>query len=80
MLTFLDFYETLVKFVNFKLFSSIGIKYPLEMNKSIEDENYFSYSAFVLKHKDSKQTLENAEQENEKYAIDSKFQIDSQVK
>ncbi|EAR99283.1 pescadillo amine-terminal protein (macronuclear) [Tetrahymena thermophila SB210] len=79
MLTFLEFYETLIKFVNFKLFNSINVKYPLEINKSIEDQSYFSYSSFVLKHKDSQQTIENAEEENEKYAIDDKFKKDQQI-
>lgn len=28
--TFLEFYQALLKFVNYKLFSDVGMKYPLE--------------------------------------------------
>lgn len=61
MLTFLEFYETLVRFVNFKLYNSIGIKYPLDINQSIEDTSYFSYSSFTLKNKDSSESIAQAE-------------------
>ncbi|EGR30982.1 pescadillo family protein, putative [Ichthyophthirius multifiliis] len=79
MLTFLEFYEILVKFVNFKLFSNLGIKYPITINQSIEDQSYFSYSSFVLETKDSQQTLEQVEQENLKYQIDDKFAKDDNI-
>jgi pescadillo protein len=30
MSTFLEFYQALIKFINYKLFVEIGFKYPLE--------------------------------------------------
>ncbi|KAJ1695495.1 hypothetical protein LUZ63_012193 [Rhynchospora breviuscula] len=36
MLTFLEFYETLLKFVNFKLYHSINVKYPPILDPRLE--------------------------------------------
>eukprot|EP00742_Colponemidia_sp_Colp-10_P007547 GILJ01008135.1.p1 GENE.GILJ01008135.1~~GILJ01008135.1.p1 ORF type:complete len:597 (-),score=130.90 GILJ01008135.1:136-1926(-) len=36
MLTFLEFYEVLVKFVNFRLYASIGLRYPPKLNEELE--------------------------------------------
>lgn len=49
MMTFYEFYETLVKFVNFKLFAEMNIKYPLEIDSSIENENHFCYKSYIVK-------------------------------
>ncbi|CAN0913590.1 Pescadillo homolog [Linum grandiflorum] len=37
MLTFLEFYETLLAFVNFKLYHSINVKYPPILDPRLED-------------------------------------------
>ena len=37
MLTFLEFYETMLKFTNFKLYSSINLKYPPQINVELEE-------------------------------------------
>ena len=36
MLTFLEFYRTLLGFVNFKLYHSVGIRYPPQVRRSTE--------------------------------------------
>ena len=53
MLTFLEFYEVLLKFVNFKLFTSLGFHYPLEIDENIENNQYFSFKSFLLKNKET---------------------------
>ena len=53
MLTFLEFYTVLLKFVNFRLYSKLGIKYPLDINEAIEEDTYFSFKSLVLKSKEN---------------------------
>jgi len=38
MITFLEFYETLLKFINFKLYNDIGLHYPPIVDKSMDDQ------------------------------------------
>merc|ERR1719162_2615862 len=37
MLTFLEFYRAMVKFINFKLYKDLGLEYPPKRNKKQED-------------------------------------------
>ena len=43
MLTFLEFYEVLMTFVNFKLFHTLGSSYPPKLGT-------FNFSYFVISH------------------------------
>ena len=53
MLTFLEFYETLMKFVNYKLFKSISLKYPPKVDQGLESKlDSFSYSTMVVENAD----------------------------
>jgi len=36
MVTFLDFYETLLKFINFRLYKSVGLHYPPLVDKTLD--------------------------------------------
>jgi pescadillo protein len=36
MMTFLEFYETLVGFVNFKLYHELGLRYPPVLDEKLE--------------------------------------------
>ena len=45
--TFIEFYMTLLGFVNFKLYTSIGLKYPPKFDQ-IKDENAAELGAFTL--------------------------------
>ncbi|KJK79743.1 hypothetical protein H634G_05335 [Metarhizium anisopliae BRIP 53293] len=48
--TFVEFYMTLLSFVNFRLYTSIGIKYPPKFD-AVKDENAAELGAFTLEGK-----------------------------
>lgn len=48
MLTFLEFYRCLLGFVNFKLYSEHGLKYPPILKKELEEEGAGSITSFSL--------------------------------
>lgn len=78
MLTFLEFYETLMKFVNFKLFSNIDLKYPpFEIDSSyLEEQQYFSYKQYKLEKIKKNDQIQI--QESKKYAISQQFEETSE--
>lgn len=63
--TFIEFYMTLLGFVNFRLYTSIGLKYPPKFDV-VKDENAAELGAFTLEGKalvgaeEPKQLLEDA--------------------
>lgn len=59
--TFIEFYMTLLGFVNFKLYTSIGLKYPPKFDVS-KDANAAELGAFTLEGK----TLVGADEEEQK--------------
>lgn len=78
MLTFLEFYETLMRFVNFKLFTSSDLKYPPieNANSELQEQQYWSYKNYKIDQiKSNNQILK---QEAEKYAISQKFEETSE--
>lgn len=44
MLTFLDFYEVLLGFVLFRLYGSLGLKYPPAIDRAKDEEGSWLYS------------------------------------
>jgi len=56
MLTFLEFYTTLMGFVLFKLYTSIGFHYPPKLDNELADEGE-TLSALVLHKQDTQQAL-----------------------
>lgn len=78
MLTFLEFYETLVKFVNFKLYSSIDLVYPPKIDQNMEKNmDSFSYSTMIA---DNKEGNIESNVNEEKYKIDNDFAEDETMK
>lgn len=71
MMTFLEFYETLMKFTTFRLFSEAGITYPKDLERH-EDEGIFDT---ILK-------LQEIQKISKKEELDERFKEgeDSQVK
>ena len=67
MLTFLEFYETLLKFVMFKLYSLIGKKYPPVIPQE-EHLSYFHYKSFELE-----DLPRGVDQDDKKYEMDEQF-------
>jgi len=63
MLTFLEFYETLLGFVNFKLFHTLGYKYPPVIDKNREAQGD-QLGAVILHSKDAPQLLSSSQSTN----------------
>lgn len=77
MLTFMEFYETMLKFTNFKLYSSLNLKYPPKINIQLEEQqDSFSYGTMIAENKEN--NIETAIQD-EKYKISSEFHKDETV-
>jgi pescadillo protein len=77
MLTFLEFYETMLKFTNFKLYSSLNLKYPPKINLDLEANlDSFSYSTMVVENKEN--NIET-EIQDKKYQISNEFNADETI-
>ena len=59
--TFVDFYATLLGFVNFRLYTSIGLVYPPKFD-SVRDEHGAELAAFILEGKKVSNLLDDAEE------------------
>jgi pescadillo protein len=85
MATFVDFYTTLLGFVNFRLYSGIGLRYPPKFDTR-SDENGAELSAFTLEGRtvgqqpkaiESKKTQAN---ENKEVSSDLQAKVDKVIK
>ncbi len=59
MMTFLEFYEVFLKFVNYKLYQNMNLVYPPKVDPVLEHSEYYTYSSFILE--ESKNTKEENE-------------------
>ncbi|CAM1504504.1 Fc.00g020950.m01.CDS01 [Cosmosporella sp. VM-42] len=65
--TFVEFYMTLLGFVNFRLYTSLGLKYPPKFDQA-KDENAAELGAFTLEGK----TFVGAEEQKQLEGVDHK--------
>jgi len=65
MLTFLEFYRTMVKFVNFKLYAELGLAYPPK-RKVIQDEQSAEVAALEVDMRDVGRSREEQAQQVER--------------
>lgn len=78
MSTFLEFYTTLLKFSNYKLYTGLSLQYPPTLQLDSESGVYNSYKAFLLKNKAQDGGDIQAQQED-KFAIDQEFKASEEV-
>lgn len=50
MLTFLEFYQTLLQFVNFKLYNTLGVRYPPVVDPKLDEAAAGLASIMQVKH------------------------------
>lgn len=75
MLSFLEFYEVMLKFVMFKLYSDLKLIYPPNVDYSKTQQADFSFTHLKIAPLDT----ELAEEENEKYKISEEFLQDENL-
>jgi pescadillo protein len=64
MLTFLEFYQTLLGFVNFKLYTDVNLVYPPKLDIS-KDEGAAGLGALIIEATNSLADLSNTSHDNE---------------
>ena len=52
MLTFLEFYQTLLQFVNFKLYNTLGVRYPPVVDPKLDEAAAGLASIMQVKRRD----------------------------
>ncbi|KAF3387245.1 Pescadillo [Penicillium rolfsii] len=77
MATFVDFYTTLLSFVNFRLYSSIGLRYPPKFDTR-SDENGAELAAFTLEGRNITEAPKAIESSKPK-AVDTNKEVSKEV-
>jgi pescadillo protein len=72
MMSFLELYQTLMGFVNFKLFHSLGLSYPPKWNDT-NDSGVFLRSLIVETKTNNNDTNTNTNQMNAEVLVDAVF-------
>ena len=63
MSTFLEFYETLLGFINFKLYTDLNLVYPPTLDKSLDDEAA-GMNAYAIESVKEKELIESLEEQD----------------
>ena len=53
MLTFLEFYQTLLQFVNYKLYNTLGVRYPPVVDPKLDEAAAGLASIMQVQHQNS---------------------------
>lgn len=77
MNTFLEFYTTMLRFVLYKLYSSLNLAYPPRINEAKEQNEYLAYSAMVTEAKEDNLL---AETEEDKFHVSEEFKDDQTIR
>jgi hypothetical protein len=81
MSTFLEFYRALLKFVNFKLFTDLSMKYPPEYLAQHNDDLYLDTKAIQDLQKLARKKFDQGSSSNQdKYAISEEFKETPEMK
>ncbi|KAJ5480788.1 Pescadillo [Penicillium diatomitis] len=78
MATFVDFYTTLLGFVNFRLYSSIGLRYPPKFDTR-SDENGAELAAFTLESRNATEGMKAIGSSKSKAIENSKTEVSKDV-
>ncbi|KAJ5175232.1 Pescadillo [Penicillium canariense] len=78
MATFVDFYTTLLGFVNFRLYSGIGLRYPPKFDTR-SDENGAELAAFTLEGRNVTETPKAIESGKTKTIVSSNKEVSKEV-
>lgn len=79
MSTFLEFYETLLGFVNFKLYSDLNLIYPPKLDVTL-DENAAGMNAYIMESTKETEIIEQLEKKDNGNAAKSKSAKDPAMK
>lgn len=82
MSTFLEFYRALLRFVNFKLFTDLGQKYPAEYYQKEQNKNRIYLDPVQIRdlQKQARKKFETGQQAAGKFAISEEFKDTPEMK
>ena len=77
MTTFLEFYQALMKFINYKLFTDLGMSYP---PKNVYDETHLNVEEIKELQKMARKKFQQGKSGNDKYQISEEFKDTPEMK
>lgn len=81
MTSYMEFYKTMLSFVNFRLFHSIGMKYPLRLSRATKQSQFPLHSMLKERTKTQSKTKEKAINEDDELVeiFDEEEQVGEQA-